>query len=350
MIWRVFGGGLVIGLIIAAILYFFVLEIPADAAQSAKSGTEPELAFPAECTIGQDCWYMAYVDLDSRDSSRDYMCGVRTYDAHKGTDIAPDRDLGRKIAVRAAAPGQVVGTRDGMIDTPMRAPEPDRDAARCGNGVRVDHGNGWTTQYCHLSKGSVAVRTGDDVATGQRLGEIGSSGWSELPHLHFQLEKDGVPVDPFTGSQPISAETCSVPAMREGHWQDAKAHNLDDYSATQIVRAGLTTSVPDRETAKYEGYPESGPADAAALVAFVVLFGAPEGAVIETTIDGPAGEKIFNHRKEISENRVEYFSYGGIKRKRPQWPSGLYTARVDVSGIGPGGPFRVSETADLILR
>lgn len=354
MLWRVFGGGLVIGLIIAAILYFFVLEIPADAAQAAEAetaaGTAPKLAFPADCTIGQDCWYMAYVDLDSRDSYRDYMCGIRTYDAHKGTDIAPNRNLARRIAVRAAAPGRVVGTRDGMIDTPMRSPEPGRDAARCGNGVRVDHGGGWISQYCHLAKGSVAVRTGADVEIGQKLGEIGSSGWSELPHLHFQLEKDGAPVDPFISSGPRNAGDCNVPREVHAQWLDTASHNLNDYSATWIVRTGLTTTVPDGETAKFDGYPDTGAVDADVLVAYVVLFGAPEGVVIETEIDGPAGEKVFDGRRVIAEGRAEYFSYGGVKRKVPQWPPGLYTARVEVSGTGPDGPFRFSERADLILR
>ena len=267
--------GLIVGSIVAVILYFFVLERPADAAESqnreltAESVEGPELLFPVECIIGQDCWYMAHVDLDSGESYRDYMCGIRTYDAHKGTDIAPDRDSERKLVVRAAAAGRVVGTRDGLVDIPMEAPESPRDAARCGNGVRLEHKNGWTTQYCYLAKGSVAVRSGDAVKPGQRLGEIGSSGWSELPHLHFQLERNGVPFDPFVGARAASGSDCDIRKQAgSGFWNDGAANNAISYQPSQIVRMGLTTAAPDRESAKFHEYPERGPRDAGALVAF----------------------------------------------------------------------------------
>lgn len=357
MILRVFLGGMVIGLIIAAILYFFVLEIPANASESASPSTvskgeavPPALAFPADCTIGDDCWYMAYVDLDSRESYRDHMCGIRTYNAHKGTDIAPERSLDRLVTVRAAAAGRVLGVRDGMVDTPMREPEAARDAGRCGNGVRIDHGDGWTTQYCHMAKGSIGVRNGAEVASGESLGQIGSSGWSELPHLHFQLEKDGVPVDPFVGLQPEAHEDCAIPSeLDHGLWSEAAAPNVDAYTPAQIVRTGLTTAVPDHDTAKLDGYPPTGPTDADALIAFIVIFGAPEGALIETEIDGPAGETVFSGHQTVAQARVDYFSYGGKKRTKSRWPSGLYTARITVSGSGPTGRYRVVGKAELIL-
>lgn len=349
--------GLIVGTIVAVILYFFVLERPADAADSqnrapvAERAEAPRLLFPVDCVIGQDCWYMAYVDLDSGEGYRDYMCGIRTYDAHKGTDIAPDQGLVRKLVVRAAAAGRVVGTRDGMVDSPMQTPEASRDAARCGNGVRLEHGDGWTTQYCHLAKGSVAVRTGEDVATGQRLGEIGSSGWSELPHLHFQLEKNEIAVDPFVGTPAVSGTDCDVQKNAgPGLWQGVAENNAFSYQPAQIVRIGLTTGVPDRDSAKFGEHPDAGPRDAGALVAFVVLFGAPEGTLIETEIDGPAGQTVFSGQRVIDQARVEYFSYSGKKRRGPDWPAGLYTARIVVSGMAPGGPFRVSERTDLILR
>lgn len=294
---------------------------------------------------------MAHVDLDSGESYRDYMCGIRTYDAHKGTDIAPDRDSERKLVVRAAAAGRVVGTPDGLVDIPIEAPEAPRDAARCGNGVRLEHKNGWTTQYCQLLKGSVAVRSGDAVKPGQRLGEIGSSGWSELPHLHFQLERNGVPFDPFVGARAASGSDCDIRKQAgSGFWNDGAANNAISYQPAQIVRMGLTTAVPDRESAKFHEYPERGPRDAGALGAFVVLFGVPEGTLIETEIDGPAGQTVFSGQRTIEEPQVEYFSYAGRKRRGANWPAGLYTARIAVSGMAPSGPFRVSEQTDLILQ
>jgi murein DD-endopeptidase MepM/ murein hydrolase activator NlpD len=56
-----------------------------------------------------------------------------------------------------------------------------------GNAVVIDHGNGEYSIYAHLAPGSIAVRKGDQVAAGQRIGKLGSSGNSTEPHLHFQV-------------------------------------------------------------------------------------------------------------------------------------------------------------------
>ena len=250
----------------------------------------PRLSFPVGCLIGEDCWYMAFVDLDERPSYRDHMCGIRTYNGHKGTDFALNDDATMAVAIHAAAAGKVLGTRDGQDGTPMRQADPAREATRCGNGVRLDHGDGWTTQYCHMAQGSVAVRTGESVTVGQRLGQISSSGWSEHPHLHFQLEKDGAPVDPFVGLGVTDGAQCDVPTTSgRGLWDNAAAHNGELYRPVVIRQVGLTTSVPDQDTAKFDGYPKKARTDAEALVAYIVIFGAPADARIDTLIGGPAG-------------------------------------------------------------
>lgn len=56
-----------------------------------------------------------------------------------------------------------------------------------GNSVVIDHGNGEFSVYAHLKPGSVRVHTGDRVTRGQQIGEVGSSGNSTEPHLHFQV-------------------------------------------------------------------------------------------------------------------------------------------------------------------
>jgi murein DD-endopeptidase MepM/ murein hydrolase activator NlpD len=60
--------------------------------------------------------------------------------------------------------------------------------------VIVDHGGGLATLYGHLE--SAAVVSGDVVAPGVELGRVGSSGLSTGPHLHFEVRRDGRPVDP----------------------------------------------------------------------------------------------------------------------------------------------------------
>lgn len=63
-----------------------------------------------------------------------------------------------------------------------------------GQLVELDHGNGWTSRYAHLS--GVAVRRGQIVGAGQRIGAVGQTGRSTGPHVHFEIRWHGRPLDP----------------------------------------------------------------------------------------------------------------------------------------------------------
>jgi murein DD-endopeptidase MepM/ murein hydrolase activator NlpD len=64
-----------------------------------------------------------------------------------------------------------------------------------GNTIIVDHGNGYATLYGHQS--SFVVSEGDYVETGQHIGNVGSTGLSTGPHLHFEVRIDGTVTDPL---------------------------------------------------------------------------------------------------------------------------------------------------------
>ena len=65
-----------------------------------------------------------------------------------------------------------------------------------GNMVEIDHGNDLITRYAHASK--VWVHKGDLVRRGQKIAEVGTTGRSTGPHLHFEVLKQGRAVDPMS--------------------------------------------------------------------------------------------------------------------------------------------------------
>ncbi|MDX1541463.1 MAG: M23 family metallopeptidase, partial [Geminicoccaceae bacterium] len=157
----------------------------------AASAEPPSLTLPLICTPGEDCWPVRYVDHDPGPGGRDYRCGPETGDGHQGTDIAIRdlRAMADGVEVVAAAAGTVIGIRDGESDlSPGQRTRPAMAGRHCGNGVRLDHGGGWTSQVCHLRRGSVRVALGDRVEAGDPLGLVGLSGATSFPHLHFGVQ------------------------------------------------------------------------------------------------------------------------------------------------------------------
>lgn len=160
-----------------------------------------DYSFPTTAADGVHFYPTAYFDH----GGSDWNCGNDTYSGHRGSDFGvggfSGMDAGR--AVVAADPGTVVATNDGEFDRCT--------TANCsggggfGNYVMIDHADGKRTIYAHLKQFSLGVSTGDVVTCGQVLGEVGSSGFSTGPHLHFEVRNtSGTSADPFDGN-------CSFP-------------------------------------------------------------------------------------------------------------------------------------------
>ncbi|MFL5201971.1 MAG: M23 family metallopeptidase, partial [Microvirga sp.] len=163
------------------------------------------LRLPVACEIGRSCFIQHYVDRDPTPGASDYQCGTLTYDTHDGTDIRVPNMAVQKagVDVVAAADGKVASTREGVPDAFVKEEDRERiSQIGCGNAAVIDHGNGWRTAYCHMAKGSLTVRSGREVKAGDKIGQIGLSGLTEFPHLHFTLIKDGKPIDPFAYGAP----------------------------------------------------------------------------------------------------------------------------------------------------
>ena len=171
----------------APILLAWALPGGMSAALANEGAQGPRFGLPIDCVPGASCFVQNYVDHDPSPAWRDYACGARTYDGHDGTDFrVPSMAAVRAgVAVLAAADGVVAGVRDGMTDVSIR--ETGKEAVKnreCGNGLVLRHADGWETQYCHLAQGSVAVRRGQTVRAGERLGLVGLSGLTSKAAAH----------------------------------------------------------------------------------------------------------------------------------------------------------------------
>ncbi len=101
--------------------------------------------------------------------------GEKAEEYHPGIDIAAPRNT----PIRAAADGVIVASE--FDDT-------------YGYMVEIDHGYGLVTLYGHNARNLVNV--GDRVSRGKTIAFVGSTGNSSAPHVHFEVRKNGVPVDP----------------------------------------------------------------------------------------------------------------------------------------------------------
>jgi len=131
------------------------------------------------------------------------------YDEHRGTDYllyGGFDEMDKATAfVYAAADGEVIKTVDGNYDRcHIDASSYQPGGISCdgnpikANYIEIKHEDGYSTLYYHLKKGSLLVKEGDKVKCGQKLANVGSSGISSAPHLHFQVENpEGTPIDPY---------------------------------------------------------------------------------------------------------------------------------------------------------
>jgi len=142
-----------------------------------------------------------YVDDDPTNNLRDYMGLTHAYEGHRGTDVTlyTFRDMDHGVPFYAAASGTVLGTVFHYGDRNIEAPYPDT-----GNGIWIQHEDGYVSYYWHPRTNSIVVEPGEDVEAGQFLAFAGSSGYSTDAHLHFEVQENlgntTVVRDPWSGT------------------------------------------------------------------------------------------------------------------------------------------------------
>lgn len=118
---------------------------------------------------------------------------------------APGRTVSSKFGTRKDPLLGALAHHSGMdfrapMGAPIRATASGRVVKAGWNGgygrmVEIDHGNGFSTRYAHMS--AISVKEGEAIAPGDEVGKVGSSGRSTGPHLHYEIRKDGEAVDPI---------------------------------------------------------------------------------------------------------------------------------------------------------
>ena len=292
---------------------------------------------------------MHYVDLDPGPGALDMACNKLTYDGHKGTDFAITdlKEMQHGVSVLAAASGTVKAVRDGMEDMAVTiTTHHEIDGKECGNGVLLDHGNGWTTQYCHMKKDSVQVHPGERVEAGQSLGLVGLSGETEFPHLHFAVRHLDNVIDPFTGQTADAG--CRVD--KTPLWQDDVvnklsyrpfvAYNLgfaDGPVKALQVRAGKLRDFTPTPTSK-------------ALVFWADSIGVYPGDAMTLRLFNPAGEVLAEHTQTFDRFYIRRFQFIGKKLRSTPWPSGVYRGEIVLTRESDGNKKDYVSVKEVLIQ
>ena len=145
----------------------------------------------------------------------------------------------RGLDFRACYGSPIIAVADGVV---ARAGW----AGGYGNQVRLNHAGGLSTSYSHMSR--IAVAPGSRVRQGQLIGNVGSTGLSTGPHLHFETYRNGATINPrsvrFVGraqlirapSSPASAPACAACSARRSAPQQAQQLRPPDRRARRPER------------------------------------------------------------------------------------------------------------------
>jgi murein DD-endopeptidase MepM/ murein hydrolase activator NlpD len=305
------------------------------AAFAPRPAAAQDFQLPIDCRVGEVCLVQNYADSNpAADAAADPQCGPLTYDGHDGLDFRAPAALARSgVNVLAPAAGIVRGVRDGEPEgVYLREGRAAVQNRECGNGVRIDHGGGWSSQLCHMRAGSMRVREGERVRAGQALGLVGLSGFTQFPHVHMRLERNGALVDPLTGS-PMAALSCGARGAAAGaHW-GAGARTALAYQGTRILAFGFTGAAPSG-AASVEDLPANAARNAPVLVLWALASGPHNRDMLRVQLYGPDGALIAEGSRTQPRDQAQASVFAGRPTPAGGWPAGAYRGVAEVLRAG----------------
>ena len=172
-----------------------------------------------------------------------------------------------------------------------------------------------------MAKGSVRVKVGDQMTTGQPIGLVGLSGDTEFFHLHFTVRRDGKIVDPFAYGAPENS--CSggrsIWAASLGEQTQYRPGEIIDYGF-----AGIAPTMELIESGEIGKHPVTPGSDA--LVAYVRAIGLQAGDQQFLAVQGPNGAAVSAaNLPALDRDKAQFLVIAGKKRTEAAWPAGRYT-------------------------
>ncbi|HJA04957.1 MAG TPA: M23 family metallopeptidase [Candidatus Microbacterium stercoravium] len=156
-------------------------EQPAPAQGAPAAAAEPPAPAPEAPPAADGSWVNPL-------GGAGYYISRSVGSGHEGADMVTSSQADYTVPIYAAKSGTVITSGEVV--------------GGWGNTVAIDHGDGTTTLYGHMSPGSRQVQVGETVTQGQMIGYVGSTGRSTAHHLHIELRINGAIVDPV-GNLPI---------------------------------------------------------------------------------------------------------------------------------------------------
>lgn len=273
------------------------------------------------------------------DFVRDYQCGARSYDTasgynHRGTDFFTWPFSWQSMAqnamqVRAAAGGVIVHRVDGNFDRNCSLDAPDTP-----NAIFVRHADGTTGWYLHFKRDSlISKQVGDSVEAGEVLGEIGSSGISTGPHLHFELRSaSNQTIDPYNGQCNTAVSRWAV----QPEYRDSRLLVVATHHAPPLLGLGCG----EVEQPNYRN--RFSPGERVYAVAYFRDLG--RGHALQLELFRPDGSVFAQGEMDTSAMNADYFSagywYASVQLPEDA-PTGIWRARYTYQGRSVQSRFAV---------